>query len=103
MYRTTSREDFGNANQSLPALPLGVWSPFLAGALRWKVRTQEVFTSVIGEWQNFAGRRLEEDFTFMQKLMRSRTPDQVLGAHADFWRKAADDYGKEIRTIADFW
>jgi hypothetical protein len=84
-----------------PAAPFDVWAPFMAGALRWNVRTHEMFTSVMGEWQSFVGRRLGEDVALMQRLMCSRTRDQVLTAYVDFWGKAVGDYGKELTTLTN--
>ena len=103
MYRTP-RENLGNADQSpnmfvRPALALGVWNPFLAGALRWNAQAHEGIGTIMSEWQDFVGRRLEEDFALMQGLARSRAPDQVWAAYADFWQKAAEDYGKEITSL----
>ena len=103
MYRTP-RENLGNSDQSPnmfvgPALALGVWNPFLAGALRWNAQAHEGFGTIMSEWQDFVGRRLEEDFALMQRLARSRASDQILAAYADFWQKAAEDYGKEITSL----
>ena len=83
---------YAQAANNIPA-PFRVWAPSMAGALRWNVRTHEVFTSVMGEWQNFVGRRLGEDVKLTQRLMLSRTLDQVIAAYGDFWAMAADDYG----------
>jgi hypothetical protein len=35
----------------------------------------------------------------MQHLAGSRTPDQIVAAHAIFWQKAAEDYTKEFATM----
>jgi hypothetical protein len=101
-----SRENLSNVDQSpnvfvAPALALGMWNPFLAGALKWNAQAHEGFGTIMSEWQNFVGRRLEEDFALMQRLSRSRAPDQILAVYADFWQKAAEDYGKEITTLTE--
>jgi hypothetical protein len=51
------------------------------------------------EWHNFVGRRLREDFAFMQQMAQSRTPDQILAAHVEFWQKAMQDYSREYLLI----
>jgi hypothetical protein len=45
------------------------------------------------------GRRLKEDVALVQRLARCSTPGQALSAYGDFWRKAGEDYGKEITTL----
>jgi hypothetical protein len=80
-----------------PGLALTMWNPFLglnADALG-------EFNTVAREWEDFVGRRLKEDAALVQRLTRSSTPDQVLSAYADFWRKAGEDYGKEITTLTE--
>jgi hypothetical protein len=77
-----------------------MWNPFLAGALRGNARAHEGFRTIASEWQDFVGRRLEEDFALMRRLTYSHTPDQILAAYTDFWQKAAEDYGKEVNTIS---
>ena len=47
------------------------------------------------------GRRLKEDVALVQRPTRSSTPDQVLSAYADFWRKASEDYCREITTMTE--
>jgi hypothetical protein len=74
-----------------------MWNPFLglnADALGG-------FTNLAREWEDFVGRRLKEDVALAQRLTRSSTPDQVLSAYADFWRKAGEDYGREITTMTE--
>jgi hypothetical protein len=44
---------------------------------------------------------LQEDFTLTQRLSHCRTPEQILAAYADFWRKAAEDYGEELTTMTE--
>jgi hypothetical protein len=36
----------------------------------------------------------------MQRLGHNRSPDEILATYTEFWRRAADDYGKEITTLA---
>jgi hypothetical protein len=82
-----------------PALALGMWNPFLAAALKGNAQAQEGLTTIASEWQDFVGRRLNEDFALVQRLSHSCTPDQILSAYTDFWAKAADDYGREVTTM----
>jgi hypothetical protein len=83
-----------------PALACSMWNPFLAGFLRGNAQAHEGFAMVAGEWQDFLARRLKEDFALMKRLTHCSTPDQVMAAYADFWHKAADDYGREITTMS---
>jgi hypothetical protein len=74
-----------------------MWNPFLglnADALGG-------FGALAREWEDFVSRRLKEDVALVQRLTRSSTPDQVLSAYTDFWRKAGEDYGKEITILTD--
>ena len=80
-----------------PGLALTMWNPFLglnADALGG-------FTTLAREWEDFVGHRLKEDAALVPRLTRSSTPDQVLSAYADFWRKAGEDYGKGIATMTE--
>lgn len=70
-------------------------NPFLAG----DVDALAGFGTIAREWQDFVGRRLQEDVALVQRLARCSRPDQVLSAYTDFWRKAGEDYGKEVRTM----
>jgi hypothetical protein len=35
----------------------------------------------------------------LQRLARSTRPDEVLAAYAEFWRRAGEDYDKEVTTM----
>jgi hypothetical protein len=83
-----------------PALALGMLNPFLVGALRGNTQANEAFVAMADEWRDFVGRRIKEDVDLVRHLTDSRTPDQAMTAYADFWRKAADDYGKEVATMS---
>jgi hypothetical protein len=80
---------------TIPAVALGVWGPWLIGAAKLSAQIQQVFGTLASEWQNFVGRRVKEDFTFVQRVMQSRTPDQIWAAHAEFGEKAIEDYTGE--------
>ena len=80
---------------TIPAVALGVWGPWLIGAAKLSAQTQQGFGTLASEWQNFVGRRVKEDFTFVQRIMQSRTPDQIWTAHAEFWEEAIEDYSRE--------
>jgi len=84
----------------IPAVTLGMWGPWLVGVAKWTAGVHEGFGTLASEWQNFVSRRVIEDFVFMQRVMQCRTPDQVLGVHADFWQKAVEDYGKEYLLMS---
>ena len=93
--RTTDQNFYG-----IPAVALGMWCPWLVGAAKWNAQVQEGFGTVASEWQNFVSRRLKEDFAFMQRVAQCRTPNQMWAAHADFWQKAMEDYGKEYMLMS---
>jgi Phasin protein len=92
----------GNAGQ-IPNIPLPpgfalmTWNPFLTG----DAEALGGFGTIAREWHNFVGRRLKEDVALVQRLARCSRPDQVLSAYTDFWRRAGEDYGKEITTMTD--
>jgi hypothetical protein len=83
-----------------PALAFGMLNPFLLGALRGSAQANEDFAAVAEEWRDFVGRRLKEDVALVQDLTNIRTADQVMTAYAEFWRKAVEDYGKEMTTMS---
>jgi len=82
-----------------PALAWNAWNPFLAAALKGNAQAQEGFGTIAREWQGFVGHRLQADIALLQRLTRCATSDQLLAAYTDFWRKAAEDYGKELTTM----
>jgi hypothetical protein len=93
----------GNAELSAnpllaPAVAASMWNPFLAAALKGNAQAQNGFGTVASEGQDFVGHRIQ-DIALMQRIARCSTPDQVLNAYADFWHKAAEDYGKEFTTM----
>jgi hypothetical protein len=82
-----------------PGIPLTMWNPFMSAAADANTEVLGEFRTIAHEWQDFVARRLKEDSAFLERLTRSRTPDQILSAYADFWRKAGEDYGNEITTM----
>jgi hypothetical protein len=82
-----------------PGIALILWNPLLVGTLGGSSQALGEFSTVAGEWHDFVCRRLKEDVALLGRLTRSTAPDQVLAAYADFWRKAAEDYGNEIATM----
>jgi hypothetical protein len=97
--RTGSNADPATNILMAPGFALALWNPFLAGALDGSTQALGEFRTVATEWQDFVGRRLKEDAALLERLTRSTTPDQVLTAYGDFWRKAGEDYGSEITTM----
>ena len=89
-----------NPNGLAPPLPLGMWNPFLAAALRANASALEGFGTLGSEWQGFLGRQQQHIFALIQRLSQSRTSDQVVSAYTDFWHQAAESYGKELGTLA---
>jgi hypothetical protein len=103
MSNRIPRTSAGNAHQSpnmFLAPAFGMWNPFFTGALSGNAQAHEGFGTIADEWQDFVGRRLKEDFALIQRLTRSSTPDQIVAAYADFWQKAAEDFGREITTMS---
>ena len=97
-----SRYQAGTGNTDVflsPLHALGMWNPFFTAPLKGNGLPQEGVGAIASEWQGFVGHRLQEDIALMQRLMQSRTPDQVVAAYSEFWQKAAEDYGKEFNTM----
>jgi hypothetical protein len=69
-------------------------------ALRWNAQVFAAYSTIGGEIQSFIARRINEDFALVRAVSQSRTPQDLMAAYTDFWRKAADDYGKEVTTVA---
>jgi Phasin protein len=82
-----------------PPFVFGIWNPFFIGATASDESTHEALRPLICEWQDFVARRLKEDSTLMQNLAHSKSPNDVWSAYSDFWRKAVEDYGKELATM----
>lgn len=83
----------------VPVWALRMWSPLLSEAFRWNALAHEGFGTIASERQTFVGSRLREDFALMQRVVHSRTPDQIWGAYTEFWQKAVEDYGKEYTIM----
>src|SRR5262245_33579327 len=98
-YRSGGAGNVDDGANIPPALALAMWNPFLAGALERNAQALEVLGEIGREWQDFVARRLKEDVELTQRLTSSSTPDHIMSAYADFWRKAAEDYGGEIATM----
>jgi phasin protein len=82
---------------SAPGLAFMMGNPFLTG----DVEALGAFGTIAREWQDFVGRRLKEDVALVERLARCSRPDHVLSTYTDFWRRAGEDYGKEITTMTD--
>jgi hypothetical protein len=82
---------------AVPAAALTMWNSFPglnADALGG-------LTTLARECEDLVGSRLKEDVALVQRLTRSSTPDQILSAFAECWRKAGEDYGREITTMTE--
>ena len=100
MYRTPRTNTESPSMFLDPVLALSTWNPFLTEALKSNAQAHESFGAIASEWQEFLGRRMKEDMALMQRLTKSRTPDQILAAYSDFWQKAGEDYGNEITILS---
>src|SRR5262245_29583244 len=101
-----NRHQMGNDSAALgtnmflpPALAASIWNPFLAAALKGSAQAQEGFGTIASEWQDFVSHRLQQDIALAQRLTQSRTPDEIMAAYSDFWKRAGEDYGKELTTM----
>jgi hypothetical protein len=78
---------------------LSMCSPLWVGTLKLHAQACEGFRTIATEWQRFVSGRLYQDFVLMQRVAQSRTPDQIWTAHAEFWQKAVEDYGREYMVM----
>jgi hypothetical protein len=77
---------------------VGAYNPFEA-ALRWNSLAFAAYGTIGSETLDFVARRINEDFALVNRLAHCRGHDEVVAAYTDFWRKAAEDYGKEAATM----
>ena len=84
---------FGNQEFAASA-----WNP-LEFAHRWNEQAFATYSTIGSELQDFIARRLNEDFALMRRVSHCRAPHELVGAYADFWRKAPEDYGKEATMV----
>jgi len=103
--RPLHRDDPGTASLypnffSAPAPGFGAWDPIFAEALKYNAAAHETFGTFLGEWQSFLARRLEADVALMQHLAQCKSAEAVFSAYADFWQRAAEDYGKEFSVMS---
>jgi hypothetical protein len=82
-----------------PAVALNMWNPVLAATLRWNAQACQGLGVIVGKWQDFVERRLKEDCLLMERLAEHRRADEKFHVFADFWHRAADDYGQEITDM----
>ena len=67
--------------------------------LQWNAQTLAAYTTIASEVQGFIARRVNEDFGVVRVLSQCRTPDDLMAAYTEYWRKVAEDYGKEVTTV----
>lgn len=84
---------FGNQNVTINA-----WNPFEVTA-RWNSQVFAAYARIGSEMQDFIARRINEDFALARRVSLCRAPHDLAAAYTDFWRKAAEDYGKEATTV----
>ena len=87
MYKTQSSERQGRSAAApgmvTPALPFAA-AAYLDGANR-----------LSSEWLDFVHRRLNADIHLSQRLLASKSSNDVWKAYFEFWQLAAEDYWKE--------
>ena len=84
----------------LSGFPVNIWWPALACCTEWNASAHEGIATLSSEWQDFVGRRMKEDFTLLQRVGVSRSPEQVWAAYTAYWQKAAEDYSQEFGRAA---
>jgi hypothetical protein len=75
-----------------------VWKQFET-TLRWNAQAFAAYSTIGSEVQSFIARRINEDFALARSVSRCRTPQDHMVACADYWRKAAEDYAREMSTL----
>ena len=98
MHAKSSGSHPGAGLTPLPACE--AWASALDGWAATNDRLHETWRALSVEWQQFLGRRLDDDFRLLQNLSSARAFDDIWTAWAGFWRKAAVDYGAEYSAIA---
>jgi hypothetical protein len=83
----------------IASFEVGQWTPYET-AFRWSSLAFSAYSTMGSELQEFVARRTIEDFSLLRRLAHCRAQHEVVAAYSDFWRKAADDYGKEATTLA---
>lgn len=83
---------------AVPDLALRAWTPAMAFTARYTKQLQDRFAAL--RWQDFAGKRLNEDFGLVRRLTAARSIDQVWHAYEDYWKTAREDYGREYTAMA---
>ena len=78
---------------------LSTWNPLLGIMLKGNADSQKGLGTVATKWPGFVSHRLQEDIMLTRRLAHCRTPEQILFAYADFWHKAAEDYGNQLATM----
>jgi hypothetical protein len=56
----------------------------------WNASAHEGIATLSSEWQDFVGQRMKEDFTLLQRVGASRSPEQLWAAYIVYWQKAAE-------------
>ena len=75
------------------------WNPLLGATMNANALAHESFGTLGSEWQAFMGRRLQQNCALIERLIESRSSDQVVSAYRDFWQQVAESYGKELTTF----
>jgi hypothetical protein len=84
----------------LPGFPIDVWGPALCFNAECNAALHEGFLAFSKEWQEFLSKRMTEDLALLRRAGSAESPEQLWGAYAAFWQKAAEDYSEEYGKAA---
>ena len=74
------------------------WKQFET-VLQWNAQAFAAYSTIGSEVQSFIARRINEDFALARTVSQCRTAQDHMLACADYWRKAAEDYAKEVTRL----
>jgi hypothetical protein len=66
---------------------------------QWNAQCFAAYSTIGSEMQSFISHRINEDFALVRTVSQCRTPREYVAAYTDFWRRAAEDYGREMSTL----
>jgi hypothetical protein len=75
------------------------WKQFET-ALRWNAQTFAAYTTIASKMQSFIARRINEDLALLRSVSQCSEPHEHMAVYTNYCRKAAEDYGKEVTTVA---
>jgi Phasin protein len=93
----------GRETSAIPAFDPEVLSeiskPALAAATAFQHRTLESMTAYQKEWFGFLNARWQENMAMPARLSACRSLPEVQQVYMDYWKRAADQYGREYQSL----